>query len=96
MMTCRLVVCDSLSVGSLIPENQCSARHLRLPIRTTAGLCARIYLNMLNNQLTYDSLKIIGFDFPLMQALGAEMVFTQQLAHANKIVQGLFVARKWK
>ena len=53
-----------------------------------------LYLNMLNNQLTYDALKIIGFDFPLMQALGAEMVFTQQLAHAQKIVQGIFVARK--
>jgi len=30
-----------------------------------------LYLNMLNMQLTYDALKIIGFDANLMQELGA-------------------------
>ena len=29
-----------------------------------------------------------------MQAMGGEMAFMQELAHANKIAQGLFVARK--
>jgi ubiquinone/menaquinone biosynthesis C-methylase UbiE len=53
-----------------------------------------LYLNMLNMQLTYDALKIIGFDFPLMESLGAEMNFMRDLAHAGKLVQGLFVARK--
>jgi SAM-dependent methyltransferase len=53
-----------------------------------------LYLNMLNMQLTYDALKIIGFNIELMQAMGAEMVFMQELAHAGKIAQGLFVARK--
>jgi len=53
-----------------------------------------LYLNMLNMQLTYDALRIIGFDMDLMQAMGAEMQFMQQLAHAGKIAQGLFVARK--
>ena len=53
-----------------------------------------LYLNMLNMQLTYDALKIIGFNTELMQAMGAEMVFMQALAHAGKIAQGLFVARK--
>ncbi|MGB2862672.1 MAG: methyltransferase domain-containing protein [Sedimentisphaerales bacterium] len=53
-----------------------------------------LYLNMLNMQLTYDALKIIGFNSELMQAMGAEMVFMQELAHAGKITQGLFVARK--
>jgi SAM-dependent methyltransferase len=53
-----------------------------------------LYLNMLNMQLTYDALKIIGFNSELMQAMGAEMVFMQELAHAGKIAQGLFVARK--
>jgi SAM-dependent methyltransferase len=53
-----------------------------------------LYLNMLNMQLTYDALKIIGFDQELMQKMGGEMVFMQQLAHAGKIAQGLFVARK--
>ena len=53
-----------------------------------------LYLNMLNMQLTYDALKIIGFDADLMQAMAGEMVFMQGLAHAGKIAQGLFVARK--
>jgi hypothetical protein len=30
----------------------------------------------------------------LMQTLGGEMEFARQLAHAGKIVQGLFVAHK--
>jgi len=53
-----------------------------------------LYLNMLNMQLTYDALKIIGFNSELMQAMGAEMAFMQKLAHAGKIAQGLFIARK--
>ena len=53
-----------------------------------------LYLDMLNKQLTYDALQIIGFDLPLMQTLGCEMVFMQGLAHAGKIAQGLFVAQK--
>jgi ubiquinone/menaquinone biosynthesis C-methylase UbiE len=53
-----------------------------------------LYLQMLNLQLTYDALKIIGFDVNLMQGLGGEMVFMQGLAHAGKIAQGLFVAKK--
>jgi SAM-dependent methyltransferase len=55
-----------------------------------------LYLNMLNMQLTYDALKIIGFNSDLMQAMAVEMVFMQELAHAGKIAQGLFVARKKK
>lgn len=53
-----------------------------------------LYLNMLNMQLTCDALRIIGFDTALMESMGAEMVFMQGLAHAGKIAQGLFVARK--
>ena len=53
-----------------------------------------LYLDMLNKQLTYDALRIIGFDLPLMKALGEEMAFMQRLAHAGKIVQGIFIARK--
>jgi hypothetical protein len=30
----------------------------------------------------------------LMQAMAGEMVFMQQLAHAKKIAQGIFIARK--
>ncbi len=53
-----------------------------------------LYLNMLNMQLTYDALRIIGFDMPSMQALGAEMNFMRDLSHAGKIAQGIFIARK--
>jgi len=53
-----------------------------------------LYLNMLNMQLTYDALKIIGFDMDLMQAMGGEMVFMQDLAHAGKIAQGIFIAAR--
>jgi SAM-dependent methyltransferase len=53
-----------------------------------------LYLDMLNKQLTYDALRIIGFDLAMMQALGGEMVFMQSLAHAGKIAQGIFIARK--
>jgi len=53
-----------------------------------------LYLNMLGMQLTYDALKIIGFDQDLMKAMAGEMAFMQQLAHEGKIAQGLFVARK--
>ncbi len=53
-----------------------------------------LYLNMLNMQLTYDALKIIGFDMELLGAMGKEMVFMQELAHAGKIAQGRFIARK--
>jgi SAM-dependent methyltransferase len=55
-----------------------------------------LYLDMLNKQLTYDALRIIGFDMALMQAMGAEMAFMQQLAHAGKIAQAIFIARKQK
>jgi ubiquinone/menaquinone biosynthesis C-methylase UbiE len=58
------------------------------------ALCLDLYIAMLNNQLTYDALKIIGFDREMMKGLGAEMGHAQQLAHAGKLVQGLFVARK--
>jgi SAM-dependent methyltransferase len=53
-----------------------------------------LYLSMLQKQLTYDALQIIGFDMDLMQAMAGEMVFMQELAHAGKIAQGLFVAKK--
>ena len=55
-----------------------------------------LYLNMLNMQLTYDALRIIGFYTDLMTAMGSEMSFMRDLAHAGKIAQGLFVACKNK
>ncbi|MFU8780926.1 MAG: class I SAM-dependent methyltransferase [Kiritimatiellia bacterium] len=56
--------------------------------------CMDLYLRMLNEQLTSDALRIIAYDLELMKTLGGEMKFIQELAHANKIIQGLYVARK--
>lgn len=53
-----------------------------------------LYLNMVNMQLTSDVLRLLGNDMNALQAVGAEMVFMQQLAHAGKIAQGRFVAIK--
>ncbi len=78
--------------GELLKKNGC-----KVELAEDTGRFAPhvdLYLNMLNMQLTYDALKIIGFDMDLMQAMGGEMKFMQELAHAGKIAQGLFVARK--
>jgi ubiquinone/menaquinone biosynthesis C-methylase UbiE len=53
-----------------------------------------LYLNMLNMQLTYDALKLIGFDMDLMQTLGGEMTFIQQLAHQRQVSQGRLIATR--
>jgi ubiquinone/menaquinone biosynthesis C-methylase UbiE len=53
-----------------------------------------LYLNMLGMQFGYDALRIIGFDQAMLEGLGGEMQFMQGLAHAGKIAQGLFVARR--
>jgi SAM-dependent methyltransferase len=55
-----------------------------------------LYLDMIEKQLTYDALKIIGFDQALAGALIGEMRFLQSLAEAGKIIQGLIVAQKGK
>jgi len=52
-----------------------------------------LYRNMLRMQLTYDALKLNGFDMELMQSLEGERDFLQELAHAGKVIQGIVVAR---
>jgi len=76
----------------LLIESGCSMIHAEVTNRFAPSV--DLYLDMLNKQLTYDALKIIGFDLEMMQAMGGEMVFMQGLAHENKITQGLFVAKK--
>jgi SAM-dependent methyltransferase len=78
--------------ADLLARNACE---VRLAADTGRfGPYADLYLDMLNRQLTYDALRIIGFDMDLLQSMGAEMAFMQGLAHAGKIAQGLFVAEK--
>ncbi len=56
--------------------------------------CMDLYMNMVGMQLTSDVLRIIGHDQELFRTLAGEMAFMQELAHAGKIAQGLFVAQK--
>lgn len=53
-----------------------------------------LYNNMVDMQLTYDALRVIGFDMDVMAGMGGEMAFMRELAHDGKIAQGRFVARK--
>jgi len=56
--------------------------------------CVDLYVRMLTTQLTYDALRIIGFDTAAMTALGEEMAFMQHLAHEQKLIQGVFIAHR--
>ena len=76
----------------LLERNDCEVLHAHDTGRFAPHV--DLYLEMLDKQLTYDALKIIGFDLALMEAMGKEMAFMQGLAHEGKIAQGLFVARK--
>jgi ubiquinone/menaquinone biosynthesis C-methylase UbiE len=53
-----------------------------------------LYLQMVDMQLTYDALRILGFDVEGMAAVAGEFAFLQELAHAGKIAQGRFIARR--
>jgi len=53
-----------------------------------------LYLEMVDKQLTYDALRILAFDADALGAIGAEMQFLRELAHAGKIAQGRFIAQK--
>ena len=80
--------------SSLLAANDCEV--ITAADTGRFGPYVDLYLNMLNMQFTYDALKIIGFNRELMQSMAEEMVFMQELAHAGKIAQGLFVARRKK
>lgn len=76
----------------LLEDNGCE-----VTVAEDTGMFAshvELYLKMLNMQLTYDALKIIGFDMELMGGMGKEMVFMQGLAHDGKIAQGRIIARR--
>jgi SAM-dependent methyltransferase len=78
--------------SALLEDNGC-----RVELADDTGRfapCIDLYLDMVNQQLTYDALRIIGWDLPTLEAIGCEMEFIRELAHADKVAQGLFVARK--
>ena len=53
-----------------------------------------LYHNMVDMQLTYDALRILAFDIAAVQSLAGEMEFLRTLAHAGKVAQGRFIARR--
>ncbi|SPE56997.1 conserved hypothetical protein [Verrucomicrobia bacterium] len=77
---------------ALVKTNSCVVKTAQDTGRFAA--CMPLYLDMLEKQLTFDALKIIGFDPVLAQSLLTEMRFIQSLAQAGKIIQGLLVAEK--
>lgn len=76
---------------ALLEENHCEVRLAhdtgRFPDQVP------LYADMIEKQLTYDALKILGFDQSLANALLGEMRFLGELAKAGKTIQGLIVAR---
>ena len=53
-----------------------------------------LYIKMSEMQLTWDVLKILGFDLEVLGGLAGELHFMQELADAGKLAQGRFIARK--
>lgn len=56
--------------------------------------CIELYMNMVEMQLTYDALRILGFSMDMLQAVATEFAFTRDLARAGKLAQGRFIARR--
>jgi SAM-dependent methyltransferase len=78
--------------ATLLSENECDV----VVCEDTGQFAPHVdlYLMMIDMQLGYDALRIIGFDTQMFEAIATEMVFMQELARQGKIAQGRFVARK--
>ena len=53
-----------------------------------------LFLNMIDMQLTYDALRIIGFNTQMFELMRGEFAFVGELVRAGKLAQGRFVARR--
>jgi len=53
-----------------------------------------LYRNMVEMQLTYDAMRILGFNAELTATVADAFSFMQELAHSGKIAQGRFIARR--
>jgi ubiquinone/menaquinone biosynthesis C-methylase UbiE len=76
---------------SLLEKNGCVVQVAEDTGRFAASM--PLYVDMIEKQLTYDALKIIGFDTALAETIMKEMKFLQKLAQAGKIIQGLVVGK---
>lgn len=80
------------SYPALIEQNGCKMKHVEDTGRFADHV--ELYQKMIGMQLTYDALKIIGFDEKLLAMLGGEMGAMEKLAREGKIVQGMFIAER--
>ncbi len=78
--------------NDMLGANGCSIEVARHTGRFAGAV--QLYLDMLEKQLTYDALRILGFNDKLFRWLMDEMRFALTLAHEGKLIQGLIVARK--
>jgi len=53
-----------------------------------------MYLRVVAEQLAFDVLRILDFNQEAVDVIAGEMAFMRELAHAGKLIQGMFVARK--
>jgi hypothetical protein len=53
-----------------------------------------LYLDMIEMQLRYDALRIVGFSTELLDALIDGFRFIGEMARAGKIAQARFIARR--
>ena len=83
---------DLDSYSRLLEENGCTV----VAAEDTGRFAPHVdlYLSMVDMQLTYDAMRIIGFNMDVMQAIAGEFGFLRELAHAGKIAQGRFIARR--
>ena len=84
-------LCSISDYRTLLEDNGCEVLEAEDTERFAAYM--DLYLMMIDMQLSYDALKILGFDQAAMEAVAGEMVFLQTLAHAGKVAQGRFIAR---
>lgn len=53
-----------------------------------------LYMNMVEMQLTYDVMRLIGFDSGAMQEMAGSFAALRELAHSGKVTQARFIARR--
>ena len=85
-------ILNAQDYSELLTDNGCEIIHCQNTERFAPYI--DLYLKMVDMQLTYDVLSLIGYDMQILQGLAEEMKFMQELAHAGNIAQGLFVAKK--
>jgi SAM-dependent methyltransferase len=85
-------LCDISEYRDLLERNGCEV----VEAEDTGRFAPHVdlYLQMVDMQLTYDALKILGFDAEALAAAAGELGFIRELAHAGKVAQGRFIARR--